>query len=79
MTLLEFKKWAKSRGWQEDNYGHLHKEIDGTKDRLRIGSISVRYERQITINGQNEWQRIASGYYKSLSVAEDGRIKGLTK
>jgi len=79
MKLTEFKKWAKSKGWQEDNYGHLHKETDGRKYRFKIGSTSVRYERQALIHDQYEWLQIASGYYKSLSITEDGKLKGLTK
>ena len=83
MTKQEFIKWAKSKGWAEDKFGHLKKEYNSKEYRFKIQSILVRYEVKIHHEaGQyspasNEWMRLRSGYLKDLRIASNGKLSGL--
>lgn len=84
MTKQEFINWAKSKGWTEDKWGHLQKEIKplsiGEKYRFKLGSISVRYEKKIEVGiKQTEWLRLRSGYFKDLNTTPEGRLTGLKR
>lgn len=77
MTRDELIAWASQRGWKPDRYGHLQKtEPDGRVYRLKISRVAARYEIRV---GNLGWTRIQSGYLKKLSIAEDGRLAGLTR
>ena len=77
MTKEEFVKWAKGRGWSEDKWGHLQKTVDNKRYRFKVSSTAVRYETWLEAN--KEWIRLASNYFKYLSVGEDNKLKGLTR
>lgn len=69
MTREEFITWAKSRGWQEDRFGHLQKTstTDGTvpkQRRFKLSRIAVRYE----LKYEHGWVRFTSGYFTRLSI-----------
>ena len=80
MTKAEFITWAKSRGWEEDKFGHFRKVTPATAEHLRfkLSNVAVRCESQITHSGgSHEWVRIQSGYLKDLHVTPDNRLAGL--
>jgi hypothetical protein len=79
VTKQEFIEWAKSKGWIPDKYGHLQKELEsGALLRFKIQANSVRYERKLKFtDGGSEWRRVRSGYFKDLSIGEDGKLRGL--
>jgi len=77
MTKTEFIKWAKSRGWIEDRWGHLQKISSGTKYRFYISKISIRHEYWLETLG--EWHKLRSGYLKDLSITPEGKLTGMKK
>jgi hypothetical protein len=77
MTKLDFVLWAKDRNWTEDKFGHLQKEHNETTYRFKLSSTAVRYERKAKIVDHNEWIRIASNYYKNLTINSQGKLEGL--
>ena len=85
MTRQQFVDWAKSKGWQEDNFGHLQKQTDGKQYRFKISSISIRYEVKVNYDAtdytkaHSDWLRLRSGYFKDLSITEDGKLSGLKR
>ena len=80
MTKQQFIDWTKSKGWTEDKYGHLQKQIDSDTMRFKLSSTAVRLERQITMSdGKHEWIRIMSGYYKDLSINPEGKLSGMKR
>jgi hypothetical protein len=80
MTKQEFIKWAKSKGWQEDKFGHLQKAVPAGHFRFKLSKILVRYEVQITLSpDKHEWVRRNSGYYKDLSINPEGKLSGMKR
>lgn len=83
MTKQELEQWLISKGYVKDTYGHYQKiRNDGEKIRVKLSSISARYEKQITLTGYNgkpmhEWIRIRSAYYKDLSINDKGQLSGM--
>lgn len=82
MTGQEFMDWAKSKGWEEDRFGHLRisRAPDGELRlyRFKISKIAVRYEIQVVYDdGKKDWLRLRSGYLKDLEIDENGRLRGL--
>ena len=83
MIKQEFVNWAKSKGWEEDKFGHLHKTVGMRVYRFKVSTISVRYEIQVNhpagdySPAKNEWIRLRSGYLKNLCINEDGKLSGL--
>lgn len=80
MTREEFITWAKSRGWQEDRFGHLQKTVttNGVEQRrrLKMSSIAVRYE----LKYEYGWVRFTSGYFTRLSIdPETGKLHGMVR
>lgn len=75
--------WATNRGWILDKHGHLHKEANGKRYRLKLSSIAVRHEVQVHHLGNEytspsfEWVRLSSGYYKGLTIDVDGKLAGM--
>jgi hypothetical protein len=74
MTKEELIKWAESKGWELDKWGHLKKK-DNPNIRIKLGTNSVRFEFK---NG-NRWFRRSSNYYKHLSISEKGKLQGLKR
>ncbi len=72
-TRDELIAWATRNGWKLDRWGHLKKEFDNGTHRLKLSRIAVRHE----LNTPFCWARIASGYYKNLTITGDGKLAGL--
>ena len=80
MTKQELENWLISKGYSKDKFGHYQKTSDkGTVTRFKMQSNSVRYEKQVMIVDHNEWMRLASGYYKSLSITPEGKLAGMKR
>ena len=79
MTRIELENWLSGRGYIRDQFGHYHKTLNGIDYRFKMQDNSVRYERQARIIDHNEWLRIKSGYYKNLSITEDGKLAGIKR
>lgn len=83
MTKDEFVKWSKSKGWTQDKFGHLQRQIGEKQYRFKLSSIAVRYEVKIKFektqysSGSSEWMRLRSGYFSKLSINEHGKLVGL--
>ncbi len=77
MTRDEFIRWAKSRGWTEDKWGHLRKTKEDREYRFKLSRIAARYE--VKTKGYGGWVRISSGYFKDLTTTPDGKLSGLTR
>lgn len=59
--------------WKEDMNRHFQLTFNGTKYRLKIQPLAVRYEKR-NATGYVEWFNQASDYYKNVSI-KDGRLK----
>jgi len=79
MTKQELENWLISKGYSKDKFGHYQKTIQGTTVRYKMQPFSVRYERQAYIVDHNEWLRLASGYYKNLSITPGGKLSGMKR
>jgi hypothetical protein len=75
ITREELIAWARRNGWRLDRWGHLQKEFSNGKYRLKLSRIAARQE----ISTPHGWVRIASGYYKNLSITGDGKLAGMTR
>lgn len=89
MDIKELKSALVTKGWTEDRFGNLKKEVagrdtDGTevvrKYRVKVQKISVRLERQFTIEASpyspetKDWALVSNAYLKDIKVREDGGI-----
>ncbi len=72
-TLIE---WATHHGWHLDKHGHLQKETDGRKYRLKLSRIAARYEVKA---GDAGWIRIRSAYYHQIGITPEGKLAGLSR
>lgn len=80
LTREDIIKWATSRHWVLDNYGHLQKAVNGKLYRLKLSKIAVRNEFKVDFeHGPSEWVRLSSAYYKDLSINEDDKLTGMKK
>jgi uncharacterized protein (DUF1684 family) len=85
MKREELENWLISKGYSKDKFGHYQKTIGETDVRYKMQADSVRYEKRITFAAtdyspkQNEWLRLASGYYKSLSITPEGKLAGMKR
>jgi hypothetical protein len=75
ITREQLIEWAQGRGWKLDRFGHLKKEQPGGTHRLKLSRIAARHE----IRTPGGWTRIASGYYRNLTLTADGRLGGMTR
>ena len=73
ITRDELIAWATRNGWKLDRWGHLKKEFDNGTHRLKLSRIAVRHEAHTPFG----YARLASGYYKDLSITADGKLAGL--
>jgi hypothetical protein len=71
----ELIQWATANGWKLDRWGHLKKEFEDGTHRLKLSRIAVRHELHTPFG----WGRIASGYFKNLTITADGKLGGLTR
>ena len=58
--------------WKEDRYGHFQLTFKGTHYRLKIQTLSVRYEWKSALTN-TEWFNKASDYYKNVEI-KDGKL-----
>ncbi len=85
LTKTEFIKWAESKGWQKDRFGHYQKSMQGKDYRFKVSKVAVRYEVKVNhkaseySNSSNEWMRVRSGYFKDLSITTEGKLLGTKK
>ncbi len=80
MKREELENWLISKGYSKDKFGHYQKASNnGTVTRFKMQSNSARYERKAEIVDHNEWIRLASGYYKSLSITPEGKLAGMKR
>lgn len=69
------------QGFVADRFGHYHKG----EYRFKFQKYSVRYERSYKTpdteysKGEKRWINVASGYFKKLSINDDGKISGLSR
>jgi hypothetical protein len=89
MDIKELKAALTSKGWTEDRFGHLKRNLnvingDGARVtrlyRVKVQKLSVRLERQFTIEAsqyspaKTDWAKVDSAYLKDIKVREDGAI-----
>jgi hypothetical protein len=84
MDIKELKAALITKGWTEDRWGNLKREVsheDGVRVyRVKVQKISIRIERQYTIEASqyspahNDWSLVTSSYLKDVKVREDGGI-----
>ena len=80
MKREELENWLISKGYKKDKFGNYQKTSDkGTVTRFKMQANSVRYEKQVMIVDHNEWMRLASGYYKNLSLTPEGKLAGMKR
>lgn len=72
-TREQLIAWATRNGWKLDRWGHLKKEFDNGTHRLKLSPIAVRHELSTPFG----WCRVASSYYKNLTITADGKLAGL--
>ncbi len=77
MKKEQLEIWLVSKGFTRDTFGHYRKEINGNIYRFKLSNIAARYEKQIHVVDHNEWIRIASGYYKDLSITSENKLAGI--
>jgi hypothetical protein len=75
MTREELIASATRNGWKLDRWGHLKKEFSNGTHRLKLSRIAVRHE----LHTPWGWARIASAYYKNLSITADDQLAGMTR
>ena len=76
--------WLYDQGYTRDKFGHyirtsvdVHLEGGSITTRFKMQANSVRYEKQVKIVDHNEWMKLASGYYKNLSITPEGKLAGM--
>ena len=80
MEKGNLENWLEDKGYAKDKFGHYQKTSDkGIVVRFKMQANSVRYERQAKIIDHNEWIKLASGYYKNLSITPEGKLSGMTR
>lgn len=90
MDIKELKAALVAKGWTEDRFGHMKKEVLSVKQgdpqpgvvlfRVKVQKMSVRLERQYEIEAdryspaRKEWSNITSSYLKDIKIRPDGGI-----
>jgi hypothetical protein len=85
MDIKELKAALVSKGWSEDRFGNLKREVRVENEtprlyRVKVQKISVRLERQFTIEASpyspesKDWALVSNAYLKDIKVREDGGI-----
>ena len=86
MKRQELEQWLINHNYTKDNYGHYHLFLsDGKEYRFKMQKTSCRYE----VAGYHAatqyspkakfYVRLKSGYYKQMSVNEEGKLSGLKR
>ena len=79
MTKQELENWLISKGYSKDKFGHYQRTINRITTRFKMQANSARYEKKAEIVDHNEWLRLASGYYKNLSITPEGKLSGMKR
>lgn len=76
--LTIIKNTLAAHGYELDRYGNYSKiRESGDKIRYKFNETSIRCEVQIVFeNGKKEWTRVASAYYKDVTIS-NGKLCGL--
>jgi hypothetical protein len=84
VDIKELKAALATKGWTEDAYGHMKREVQTvngtTLFRVKVQKISIRLERQYTIEAmayspaRKDWSLVESVYLKDVKLREDGGI-----
>jgi hypothetical protein len=78
--IQEIKQMLKRHGYIEDTFGNMKKTMPDSIRRYKFQNVSLRYESQVIhSDGSKSWVRIASGYYKSITITAEDRIRGLKR
>lgn len=80
-TLINnIKLTLRNHGFEEDRYGNLKRKATqgshGRVVRYKFKDLALRKE---VLTQGGEWVRVASAYYKNLSINADGKIVGLKR
>lgn len=85
MTKEQIIAWAIRRGWWFSQRGNLTKTWNGRTYRLKLGKRKVRHEIHVTYDSailgkvEHDWVRLSSGFYKDLSVSDEGKLIGMKR
>ena len=77
MKRQDLETWLVGKGYLKDIYGHYQRTIGENAIRYKLQASSVRYEKKAHIVDHNEWIRLASGYYKDLSITDEDKLRGM--
>lgn len=76
MTRAETETWLRGRGWaRHPIWTELWSHPERPAHRYRTTSLGLRLEARTSLG---EWVRVRSGYYRDLSITDEGRLHGLT-
>jgi hypothetical protein len=73
ITREQLIEWAIGNGWKLDRWGHLKKEFDNGTHRIKLSRIAARHELATPFG----YARLASGYYKDLTITAGGKLAGM--
>lgn len=78
MQSEEIKGWLLANGWKLDRYGHMQKQTETKRYRMKFQAQSVRFEVRIEMphDAPDEWMRVAGAYYKDVRVIAQGKFVG---
>lgn len=81
MTRAEIIEFLERKGWVRIGQGvHLYKEVKEVEYRMKIGKLSLRYERRVRHEGKGfGWMRLRSGYYKDLHISRVDKLSGMKR
>jgi len=85
MKREELENWLISKGYSKDKFGHYQRNTNKETTRFKMQANSTHYEKRITFAAteyspkQNEWLRLASGYYKNLLITSEGKLSGMKR
>lgn len=78
MTKQELEQWLIRHNFKLDKFGHYQKQnSNGDTIRIKLSSVSARYEKKARICDHNEWIRMQSGYFKDLSLSPEDKLRGM--
>lgn len=70
MTREDLIKWAVSKGWVEDSFGHLQKTVKDRRYRLKLQDYT--FCKQVRNNGN--WIRLRTYTYKDSHIDENNKL-----
>ena len=87
MKREEFIQWLHKKGYKDERgWGRYRKESNnGRVYAFKVSKIAARYEAQVVYPKSKysprsvSWIRLASGYFKDLSINEKDQISGMKR